>query len=207
MLWCQRLANDADILSLWTLLPLGDLKLDDLTFLEVAKTLPRNPGVVHEDVLPFLRSYEPVPFLPVEPLHGTLWHTLFLPPPGAGCPDSVPIYTTGSPRILPPSPPPMRSRSAIERRRRRLRAGNGGERHRPHGGADTRQRQPAHGDIQRPAQPLHDRGPAPAPLAGAHPASRPALQLVGGSRAVIDGGDRKSTRLNSSHANISYAVF
>src|SRR3712207_8721108 len=25
--------------------------------------------------------------------------------------------------------------------------------------------------------------------------------------AAVDGGDRKSTRLNSSHANISYAVF
>src|SRR3712207_7611003 len=27
------------------------------------------------------------------------------------------------------------------------------------------------------------------------------------TRAVLDGEDRKSTRLNSSHANISYAVF
>src|SRR3712207_7669750 len=32
---------------------------------------------------------------------------------------------------------------------------------------------------------------------------RPDLPLTVG----IDGGDRKSTRLNSSHANISYAVF
>src|SRR3712207_8290153 len=33
--------------------------------------------------------------------------------------------------------------------------------------------------------------------------------LDGGTRSVIacGGGDRKSTRLNSSHANISYAVF
>src|SRR3712207_7087480 len=28
-----------------------------------------------------------------------------------------------------------------------------------------------------------------------------------GDAAAADGGDRKSTRLNSSHANISYAVF
>src|SRR3712207_7072769 len=28
-----------------------------------------------------------------------------------------------------------------------------------------------------------------------------------GALAFLDGGDRKSTRLNSSHANISYAVF
>src|SRR3712207_7906479 len=28
-----------------------------------------------------------------------------------------------------------------------------------------------------------------------------------GRRGGLDGGDRKSTRLNSSHANISYAVF
>src|SRR2546427_6754372 len=30
---------------------------------------------------------------------------------------------------------------------------------------------------------------------------------VGASRAVVDAGDRKSTRLNSSHSQISYAVF
>src|SRR3712207_7977021 len=28
-----------------------------------------------------------------------------------------------------------------------------------------------------------------------------------GERSLLHGGDRKSTRLNSSHANISYAVF
>src|SRR3712207_7910043 len=32
-------------------------------------------------------------------------------------------------------------------------------------------------------------------------------QLVRRIKADDDGGDRKSTRLNSSHANISYAVF
>src|SRR3712207_7316488 len=33
------------------------------------------------------------------------------------------------------------------------------------------------------------------------------LRLQGDLRRDMDGGDRKSTRLNSSHANISYAVF
>src|SRR3712207_9592077 len=33
------------------------------------------------------------------------------------------------------------------------------------------------------------------------------LRLVGGSRGQLRRLDRKSTRLNSSHANISYAVF
>src|SRR3712207_6915972 len=31
--------------------------------------------------------------------------------------------------------------------------------------------------------------------------------VLGGSGALLAAGDRKSTRLNSSHANISYAVF
>src|SRR3712207_7337235 len=34
-----------------------------------------------------------------------------------------------------------------------------------------------------------------------------ALQGRGGTLVQVTGGDRKSTRLNSSHANISYAVF
>src|SRR3712207_7731211 len=33
------------------------------------------------------------------------------------------------------------------------------------------------------------------------------LQAVGEKRLAVGAGDRKSTRLNSSHANISYAVF
>src|SRR3712207_8221868 len=46
--------------------------------------------------------------------------------------------------------------------------------------------------------------------AGRHPRDRPAVQGGPGGRRLggADGqGDRKSTRLNSSHANISYAVF
>src|SRR3712207_8482338 len=38
------------------------------------------------------------------------------------------------------------------------------------------------------------------------PAVQPTSQ-VDGAVGVVVGGDRKSTRLNSSHANISYAVF
>src|SRR3712207_7669676 len=34
-----------------------------------------------------------------------------------------------------------------------------------------------------------------------------ALQDLFGQRLLVDSPDRKSTRLNSSHANISYAVF
>src|SRR3712207_8160692 len=42
-----------------------------------------------------------------------------------------------------------------------------------------------------------------AALLGGHIAPAPRGTTV----AVLSGGDRKSTRLNSSHANISYAVF
>src|SRR3712207_7086537 len=52
-----------------------------------------------------------------------------------------------------------------------------------------------------------------APAAGNGAAPRPLPRAPGGTRAArclrrdADGIDRKSTRLNSSHANISYAVF
>src|SRR5690349_23580318 len=53
------------------------------------------------------------------------------------------------------------------------------------------------------------------PVAGVHRAGASrddAVELHAGDRAVTrahrdDGGDRKSTRLNSSHVEISYAVF
>src|SRR3712207_7648789 len=44
-------------------------------------------------------------------------------------------------------------------------------------------------------------------LVRGHPTSRGALVGLGGSVVLRDWEDRKSTRLNSSHANISYAVF
>src|SRR3712207_660610 len=67
----------------------------------------------------------------------------------------------------------------------------------------------------RPAGRLHQRPLRRAPAlhqgrrarrAAARGAARQALRRPGGLRAV-GGRDRKSTRLNSSHANISYAVF
>src|SRR3712207_8518153 len=54
----------------------------------------------------------------------------------------------------------------------------------------------------------HRRWHSPAGLALADERVEPGLErLAGRRRAVGDLGDRKSTRLNSSHANISYAVF
>src|SRR3712207_7596462 len=54
-------------------------------------------------------------------------------------------------------------------------------------------------------------------LKAASPSARTSLNLAGNGFAnaitgnaganALNGGDRKSTRLNSSHANISYAVF
>src|SRR3712207_9541241 len=52
------------------------------------------------------------------------------------------------------------------------------------------------------------REPARAVGTVGHPEARDAQPFHGGGRPhVAAGGDRKSTRLNSSHANISYAVF
>src|SRR5256885_6625722 len=57
------------------------------------------------------------------------------------------------------------------------------------------------------------RRPGPATLDGPRPPGRPPARKgreaedVGGNRAEIRGLDRKSTRLNSSHLVISYAVF
>src|SRR3712207_8807495 len=54
------------------------------------------------------------------------------------------------------------------------------------------------------------RRPRPAGLRPVRPAARTAGDRLAGRRRAVagrPGGDRKSTRLNSSHANISYAVF
>src|SRR3712207_7497625 len=45
------------------------------------------------------------------------------------------------------------------------------------------------------------------PLPVAHEAELLRVDGVGDRRGALDDQDRKSTRLNSSHANISYAVF
>src|SRR3712207_8588418 len=68
-----------------------------------------------------------------------------------------------------------------------------------------------HGDGQRAAVPAgaHRRGD-PAAHAAPAAARAPRHRGRGALRERVDGGrrgDRKSTRLNSSHANISYAVF
>src|SRR3712207_7111250 len=49
--------------------------------------------------------------------------------------------------------------------------------------------------------------PWPRPSASDQPRLLPSPVLLGGKRGAAPSGDRKSTRLNSSHANISYAVF
>src|SRR3712207_7995010 len=68
--------------------------------------------------------------------------------------------------------------------------------------------------LQRRHRPVAELGghdvPAQAPRRGPGPAQRSAQFGVlrdGGGGRLVGPGDRKSTRLNSSHANISYAVF
>src|SRR3712207_7344777 len=55
------------------------------------------------------------------------------------------------------------------------------------------------------AQALFDASPAPVLLLGTDAPTLPAQAIEEAASAL--GSDRKSTRLNSSHANISYAVF
>src|SRR3712207_7672596 len=50
-------------------------------------------------------------------------------------------------------------------------------------------------------------GEAVAVLAVGHDHRLVGQQAAGAQQVGVDGEDRKSTRLNSSHANISYAVF
>src|SRR3712207_7096723 len=67
--------------------------------------------------------------------------------------------------------------------------------------ADAVGRQELDESGRRPIEP-----PAPVPLR--HPAGEPGAEhLAVGAWVTAAGQDRKSTRLNSSHANISYAVF
>src|SRR3712207_8423702 len=55
----------------------------------------------------------------------------------------------------------------------------------------------------------HDVADEPPPLFGhqGQPGIPPVAQVVHEARLAFPADDRKSTRLNSSHANISYAVF
>src|SRR2546422_4482926 len=52
-----------------------------------------------------------------------------------------------------------------------------------------------------------DQAPADLPQSGDHPVGRQLRIGRVGEGAVLDEADRKSTRLNSSHGYISYAVF
>src|SRR5215217_3409736 len=56
-------------------------------------------------------------------------------------------------------------------------------------------------------QPQNQPSPAPPPSYGTPPPDQYGVPPQPGQYGVPPQGDRKSTRLNSSHANISYAVF
>lgn len=99
------LTDDADVLSLWPLLPLGDFKLNNLSLLQVPEALPGDSRVVNENIFAFLGSDESITFFPVKPLDSPLWHTLFLPPLGPVALDYGTLYTTAFRRILPPFTP------------------------------------------------------------------------------------------------------
>src|SRR3712207_7980358 len=67
-----------------------------------------------------------------------------------------------------------------------------------------------HGRRRAPGAPPGYYREGPAPLGESRKGSRHCAAVAVGSRclnAFIEEKDRKSTRLNSSHANISYAVF
>src|SRR5262245_13217183 len=87
-----RLTHNAHVLGLWSLLPLGDFEFDDLALLEIPKPFAGNAGVVNEHVLTFLRGNEAIPLLTIKPLHGTFWHTRFIPPLGPVALTSNPLY-------------------------------------------------------------------------------------------------------------------
>src|SRR3712207_8910469 len=61
-------------------------------------------------------------------------------------------------------------------------------------------------DVAQLARRLHRAG-GPRRALGVVPGDHPDVGLVGERVCELAGRDRKSTRLNSSHANISYAVF
>src|SRR6266540_963470 len=68
-------SDNANAVGLWALLPLGDLELDLLAFLEGPEARRLDGGVVDEDVgLALALGDEAVALLSVEPLHGALCH-------------------------------------------------------------------------------------------------------------------------------------
>jgi hypothetical protein len=52
-------------------LALLDVKLDALSFFQIAEALTLDCGVVHKDVLTTLPCYEPIAFASIEPLDGS----------------------------------------------------------------------------------------------------------------------------------------
>src|SRR6516225_1753036 len=67
-------ADGHDVFRLGSLLALGDVELDLLSFLQAAITVAGDRTEVHEHVLATLDSDETVPLVGIEPLHSALSH-------------------------------------------------------------------------------------------------------------------------------------
>src|SRR5215472_9574540 len=118
--WCDclkvlLLAHHPHILGLRAFLTLCDLELDNLALLEVAESLTGDAGVMHEHVLPFLGRNKTITFLAIEPLHGALRHSYFIPPPGKQPNKVLPLTTNLRLNPAPsfPRPPPRPQTSLV----------------------------------------------------------------------------------------------
>src|SRR5208282_6137024 len=78
-------AGDPEVFRLGSLLALGDVELDLLSFLQAAVAAAGDRAEVHEHVRATLDRDEAVAFIAVEPLHSALRH-LDLLRPGCGAP-------------------------------------------------------------------------------------------------------------------------
>src|SRR6266702_7308792 len=76
-------AGDPDVFRLGSLLPLGDVELDLLPFLQAAVAAAGDRAEVHEHVRAALDRDEAVAFVAVEPLHSALRHVDLLIVPAA----------------------------------------------------------------------------------------------------------------------------
>src|SRR6266700_4557087 len=70
----EALAGDLDVFRLRSLLALGDVELDLLSFLQAAVATTRDRAEMHEHVLAALDRDEAIAFVAVEPLHSALCH-------------------------------------------------------------------------------------------------------------------------------------
>lgn len=61
-----------DLVGLWPLLALNDVKFDFVAFLQTFVTIDLNCAVVNEDIRSVISSYKAVTLRIVEPLHLTL---------------------------------------------------------------------------------------------------------------------------------------